>query len=413
MDITRTHLGHTAELRVQGRIDTFWSNHLKEAIDYTLNEGAKTVRLHLADVDYLSSAGIRVLLQAYKEIEAAGGRLEIVQPSKSARAILEMSGLNELIRGITEESAPAPAEEEWKEVPTQHGFFWIHELAHNSGLQCALVGNPASLRSGLFRGDDARNVLFPDSTFGLGLGAFGRNYADCRGRHGEFLALAGAAAYQPTDGTDVVDFLVSEGDWVAELNVLYALWGQGRFSQLLRFDAKPEPGHVPLTEIAQMALSSVESDTAGIVMLAESQGLLGLSLKRSLGALKSLESPLSFREIRKTLAGDPQRLSKRVLSAVVGVVSLNPPGELAPLFQPIAPGSPITGHFNAAIFPKRSLDDGVPNLQQTVQQLFLNETVTELQHLLPDEGAGEGGQSHFLRGACWAGPVNEISFGGG
>ena len=48
-----------------------------------------------------------------------------------------------------------------------------------------------------------------DSRFALGIGAFGASDADCRDRFGEFIAVAGAAAYLPGDGTDVPDYLVA------------------------------------------------------------------------------------------------------------------------------------------------------------------------------------------------------------
>lgn len=410
MEIMTTHLGVTAELRIQGRVDSFWAEHLRDAIHYVIEQGARNIRLHLAEVDYLSSAGIRVLLEMYKQLDATQGRMEIVQPSASARAILEMAGLQELIRGVSAEAKPAALEV--RELSTESALFNVHDLGSRAALQCALVGNPAGLRSGLFRGNDTRNVLFPDSTFGLGLGAFGRGYDDCRGRHGEFMALAGAAAYQPTDGTEVPEHMVSEGDWVPELNVLYALWGQGRFARFLRFDAKPDPGVVPFVEIVQTALSAAETDTAGVALVAESSGLMGVGLKRSVAGLKSLEAPLSFREVRKALSGEPKRWEKRVLAVVVGVASVNAPAELEPLFQPIAPGSHVTGHFNAAVFPKRALDDGVLDLRKTIQALFQSESLGEMLHLLPDDSrTGADGQSHFLRGACWVGPIDEISFG--
>jgi anti-anti-sigma factor len=412
MEITTTHLGLTAELRLQGRVDTFWSAHLQEAVDYTVGQGARNIRLHLAGVDYLSSAGIRVVLAIFKQLHAAGGRLEIVHPSASARAILEMAGLQGLIQSGGEAVAETVAEA--REVNTASAVFGIHDLGASTTLQCSLIGNPAGLRSGVFRGNDARNVMFPDSTFGLGLGAFGAGYEDCRGRHGEFLALAGAAAYQPTDGVEVPEYMVSESDWVPELNTLYALWGQGRFSRCLLFDSRPDPGVTPLSEILQTALSAVESDTAGVAIIAETSGLMGVELKRSVAGLKNLETPLSFREVRNTLSGAPKRLDRRALAVVVGVASLNPPRNLEPLFGAVAPGSHITGHFNAAVFPRRSLEEGLPDLRKTVQALFQSETLEKLMHLLPDDAlTGLAAETHFLRGVCWAGPIEEITLAAG
>lgn len=407
MEINTTLLGLTAELRIQGRVDTFWADHLQGAVDYVVDQGARNLRLHMGGVDYLSSAGIRVLIVAAKKIQAAKGRLEIVQPSASAMSILDMAGLTDLVSStVTEEAAMT---EEVREIPTAHAIFHEHSLGAAAPLQCSMVGSTAGVRSGLFRGNDTRNLMYPDSTFGLGLGAFGNNYEDCRGRHGEYIALAGAAAYQPTDGTDVPEYMVSEGDWVPELNVLYGLWAQGRFSRYLEFDATPAPGVVPFSEILQTALSSAQSDTIGFVMLAESNGLLGVGLKRSISGLRNLETPLSFRDVRKALSGDPTRHSQRVLSVVVGVASLNPPDELSALFHPVVHGSHITAHANAGIFPRHSIDEGVMDLRRKVQALFQSESLSDLIHLMADESnLGLEGETHFIRGACWAGAIDSI-----
>ncbi len=412
MQIGTTLLGLTAELRVQGRVDTFWADHLRDAIGYVLDQGARNVRLHLGGVDYLSSAGIRALITGVKIVQAKGGRLEIVQPSSSAMAILDMAGLGDLVGTAVDDASLVPGDIE--ERPTENGIFHIHDLGPAASLQCAFVGNPAGIRSGLIRGNDTRNLVFPDSTFGLGLGAFGSVYDECRGRHGEFIAVSGAAAYQPTDGTDVPEYMVSEGDWVPELNVLYGLWCQGAFSRLLRFDAKPDPGRVPLSEIAETALGAAGASAAGFVMLAESAGLLGVGLKRSIGDLKNLEAPLSFRDVRKSLSGEPQRMSHRVLSLVTGVVTTSPPAELEGLFQPVHGSSQLFAHVNAAVFPRHSIEDGVVDLRKTVQALFQSESLGDILHLMADESqSGPEGESHFLRGACWVGAIDSIMSGEG
>ena len=76
----------------------------------------------------------------------------------------------------------------------------------------------------------------------VGLGAFGNHFEDCQGRFGEFLAVAGAAAYQPTDGSNVPDYQMSEAMFVPELQVLYSLNCDGPFARLARFESKAGAG---------------------------------------------------------------------------------------------------------------------------------------------------------------------------
>src|SRR5205814_9598825 len=97
----------------------------------------------------------------------------------------------------------------------------LFTLASVTLLTCEAIGDPAPLRGGGCDAQDCRAIRFPAATFGLGLGAFGHNFEDARERFGEFLAVAGSAAYLPTDGTNVADFMMSSGDLVPAVPTLY------------------------------------------------------------------------------------------------------------------------------------------------------------------------------------------------
>jgi hypothetical protein len=67
--------------------------------------------------------------------------------------------------------------------------FEVINLSPEARLICRVIGDPAQLLGECFREEDCRSVAFSNSSFGLGLGAFGSNFADCAGRFGEFLAV--------------------------------------------------------------------------------------------------------------------------------------------------------------------------------------------------------------------------------
>lgn len=86
-------------VRISGELDhheasllrTQWQNELKE------NE-VKHVILNLAEVGFMDSSGIGVVLGRYKEITAFGGELVICSVNDSLKRIFEMSGLFKIIR---------------------------------------------------------------------------------------------------------------------------------------------------------------------------------------------------------------------------------------------------------------------------------------------------------------------------
>jgi GNAT superfamily N-acetyltransferase len=75
-------------------------------------------------------------------------------------------------------------------------------FALSCAMTCSVFGQPERLGSAGFTAEDCRAIAVRDDRVVLGLGAFGDNFAACHGRFGEFLAVAGGAAGQPTDGTN-------------------------------------------------------------------------------------------------------------------------------------------------------------------------------------------------------------------
>ena len=133
----------------------------------------------------------------------------------------------------------------------------------------------------------------------LGLGAIGPDFASCRERFGEFLTVAGAGAYLPTDGTNTPDYLVSAGNSVPDISVLYGLECRGNFSHLVRFEAADDHGAATLSALAESCLSIADADAVGLVIVAESNGLIGAALRRSPAVPADQGAPFSFPAIRK------------------------------------------------------------------------------------------------------------------
>ena len=105
----------------------------------------------------------------------------------------------------------------------------------------------------------------------------------------------------------------------------------------------------------------------------------------------------------------PERAYLRSLALVVGVAARAPQPGLHPLLRPMGSGPWPVGHFHAAAFSYRPLQKGLIDLRATVSTLFEAETLQGVLHLLNDDreivGAGE---SEFVRGACWVGPLADV-----
>ncbi len=398
MEITRLEKDGCLDLVIKGRLDGYWAQHLTAALDDVMRDGIHHARLNLAQTNYISSAGIRVLVQAYKEFAAVAGSLAVVEPSPAVRQVLELAGLGQLL-GVQAATAPAAAVSAPQRRETAGCLFEIYEAEPGATLVCRPAGAADFAESG------CQTLALGTDVFALGVGAFGESYSACRERFGEFLAVAGNAACQPTDGTNCTDYMVASGGFVPRVTTLAGVACRGRFGKLLRFESDPARGPAALSGIVETCLEAA-GGPAGIVMVMESAGLLGASLKRSPAGDDT--NIFAHPGVRNWISFSPERSHARSVAVVAGVAALAPPPALAPLVRPIGGTAGASGHFHAATFGYHPLQKGQIALQTTVSRLFDTGGLKAVLHLLNDDRAASAGESEFLRGACWVSPIEHI-----
>ena len=400
-------------MSVAGRLDAYWADHLARALEEAIRDGADRIRLDLGGVSFISSVGLRVLLRFYKQLRQISGLFAVSNPSEAVKRVLELAGLDGLL-GRPEAAGAVPSPAPTHSLERAGMRVDVFELVRGASLRCQVVGAPERLEGCRFTAEHCRTMSFPELTLGVGVGAFGHDFADCQARFGEFVAAAGAAACLPTDGTNVPDYLVSAGALIPELKVLYALACDGPFAQLARFEARAGERPVRLSALVDAALEIVTHDAVGMVMVAESAGLVGAALRRSPAREPSASAPFAYPGIREWLSFTSERAHPRSLALVVGVATRGTHPALGPLVRPLGDVASPAGHFHAAAFSYRPLQRGSIDLVATVSTLFQAETLQGILHLLPDDREVVGaGESEFVRGACWVGPISEIVAEGG
>ncbi len=92
MNITQTRKDNGVELILSGRLDVNASAQLETEINNFLSLVAvKNLTLDMSGLEYISSAGIRVLLYAQKNLKN-GRELIIKNPSEFCRQVFEVTG---------------------------------------------------------------------------------------------------------------------------------------------------------------------------------------------------------------------------------------------------------------------------------------------------------------------------------
>ena len=85
-------------LEITGRLDTTTAPNL-EAVIKELSEDTKELVFDMNELEYISSAGIRVLLFAYKKMNQSGGIMRIEKANDIVLEVFEMTGLSQMLEG--------------------------------------------------------------------------------------------------------------------------------------------------------------------------------------------------------------------------------------------------------------------------------------------------------------------------
>ena len=78
---------------LSGELNTMTAPELKALLDENL-PGAQALFLDFADCDYVSSAGLRVLLDAFKKMQADNNTMTLQNIGPNFREVLEVTGLD-------------------------------------------------------------------------------------------------------------------------------------------------------------------------------------------------------------------------------------------------------------------------------------------------------------------------------
>ncbi len=94
MEITESRRDGVVVLAVVGRLDASNSGTLEEKLLALVGAGEKRLVVDASRLDYISSAGLRVLLVAAKRLTPAGGTLSLCGMKDQIREVFDIAGFS-------------------------------------------------------------------------------------------------------------------------------------------------------------------------------------------------------------------------------------------------------------------------------------------------------------------------------
>ena len=96
MTIERITGEGSVTLAVSGELTALTTEQLSVAVKKTIGE-TDHLRLDFKNVEYVASAGLRVILEAKKLLDAKGGKLIVCNVSKEVMHIFEITGFSDIL----------------------------------------------------------------------------------------------------------------------------------------------------------------------------------------------------------------------------------------------------------------------------------------------------------------------------
>lgn len=96
LDIQKTKEGENLFISVSGRLDTTTSPELETIIKEEMAD-TSSLTIDMENLEYISSAGLRVLLLAQKAMNEKDGKMVVKKPNDVIREIFEMTGFMDFL----------------------------------------------------------------------------------------------------------------------------------------------------------------------------------------------------------------------------------------------------------------------------------------------------------------------------
>ncbi|MBS4164589.1 putative anti-sigma factor antagonist BtrV [Candidatus Protochlamydia amoebophila] len=95
--------GDVLVLRMQGRLDAISSPSAERKVFDYINNGQHNLLLDFSCIDYLSSAGMRMLLSITKKLKTLSGKLVLCLVTVNVMDVLKMSGFDHVLELVQSE----------------------------------------------------------------------------------------------------------------------------------------------------------------------------------------------------------------------------------------------------------------------------------------------------------------------
>jgi anti-sigma B factor antagonist len=105
MEIAEQKKGSVVVLALTGRLDAGTAGKLEEKLVSLIDAGNRSFVLDLMNLDYISSAGLRVLLMTAKKLKGLNGRIVLASLKDHIREVFDIAGFSAIFPTYDQQDA--------------------------------------------------------------------------------------------------------------------------------------------------------------------------------------------------------------------------------------------------------------------------------------------------------------------
>ncbi|MEI7500462.1 MAG: STAS domain-containing protein [Bacteroidota bacterium] len=380
-------------LEIQGRIDGLTAAALKRTIDQAAVDGRRNLILDFTFVSYMSSAGLRVILQSHKALNQIGGKLTLVSVPPAIMDVFNISGMGNFLQIIDElkslltvNRSDGDTSESIEMNLDGISFEWRKSSVHQG--KFFSFGSDDKLLNASFEPSDQVVFKPAEIAFGLGLAALGDDYSDYKSLFGEAVVIGHHFFFYPAVNRPIVDYSYFSQESQHSLNFLYGFGINGEFARILRFDVSQNP--LSIEALLHAAGKIAETGAFGVVILGTSGGIHSMHLKKS----PIIENQLSAGNIFDAqnfphwmnFSLESEEINKTIVA--FGIV-MKTPGLENPKLKGFLPENGGM-HLHAAVFENGLWSNNIAEFEDELLRIVKEFEPQKVLHLLPDSKLKNG-----------------------
>ena len=100
MEVNSQKIESVVVFSIKGRSDASNASKLETACDKLIERNETKILLDCSQLDYISSAGLRVLLKLAKYLKKVSGKIAVAHPNEDVQQMFDISGFTELFQSF-------------------------------------------------------------------------------------------------------------------------------------------------------------------------------------------------------------------------------------------------------------------------------------------------------------------------